>query len=292
MSPNSRDAATFAPPIKCQGIKTRLTDWIRSLSAGLVEGRRWIEPFAGSCAVSLNLRPERALMCDSNPHLMHFYRSVQDGSVSPESVRRHLEAEGRRLLVKGEAHYYRIRERFNGSLSGPDDAGDPHDFLFLNRACFNGLIRFNRRGGFNVPFCRKPARYAPAYVTRIVNQVERARDVIRAGDWEFRCQRFEQSLAEAGADDLLYCDPPYAGRHTDYFNCWTDADEATLAAGLARSRAPFLLSTWHHNVHRHNPALEDQWSGYRILTRKHFYHVGARERNRHAMVEALVTSLV
>ena len=283
-------ATPFAPPIKCQGIKTRLTDWIRDVAV-TADHSRWVEPFAGSCAVSLNIRPEHALLCDTNPHLVHFYRSVQAGRVSPESVRAFLEEEGQRLLDEGEAHYYLIRERFNASCAGPDGAGDPHDFLFLNRACFNGMIRFNRSGGFNVPFCRKPARFSPAYVTRIVNQVARTRDLVASRDWEFRCQPFETTLAQTTADDFVYCDPPYAGRHTDYFNCWTDEDDADLAARLADSPAPFILSTWHHNVHRHNPALDERWRDYRVLTREHFYHVGAREKNRHAMVEALVTNL-
>ena len=274
----------LAPPLKCQGIKTRLAAWIGEI-AGATAGR-WIEPFAGTCAVALNLRPERALLCDANPHLISFYAAVQAGLVTGASVRAFLTAEGETLRRVGEEHYYTIRGRFN-SASAPD----PHDFLFLNRACFNGMVRFNRSGGFNVPFCRKPGRFAPAYVTRIVNQVERAADVLADVEWEFRCQTFAETIAAAAGDDTLYCDPPYAGRHTDYFNRWEDADEADLARLLANRGVRFVLSTWHHNVHRHNPTLQTLWSDYRILTREHFYHVGAKEQNRHAMTEALVTNI-
>lgn len=284
MNPPNATLKPAAPPLKSQGIKTRLAAWIGDV-AGRPSGR-WIEPFAGTCAVALNVQPDRALLCDTNPHLIGFYAAIQTGRVSPDSVREHLTAEGQTLREVGEAHYYAIRERFN-SAARPD----PHDYLFLNRACFNGMVRFNLSGGFNVPFCRKPARFAPAYVTRIVNQVARTATLLAGVDWLFRCQAFSETIAEAGSDDLIYCDPPYAGRHTDYFNRWSDEDDEALSALLSRHRARFILSTWHHNIHRHNPALETVWSGYRILTREHFYHVGASEQNRHAMTEALVTNI-
>ncbi len=106
---------------------------------------RWIEPFVGSGVVVFNVQPKAALLTDSNVHVISLYQGVQNGRISPRSVREHLEHEGGKLLRLGEEHYYRIRDRFNAT-------GDPLDFLFLNRACFNGIIRFNKKGKFNVPF--------------------------------------------------------------------------------------------------------------------------------------------
>jgi DNA adenine methylase len=54
----------------------------------------------------------------------------------------------------------------------------------------------------------------------------------------------------------------------------------------------FILSTWHHNDYRANEFIDSLWSKYSILTKEHFYHVGASEDNRNPMVEALITSFV
>ncbi len=47
--------------------------------------------------------------------------------------------------------------------------------------------------------------------------------------------------------DLIYADPPYAGRHVDYFNSWSEADEIDLADILKQLPSGFILSTWHSN---------------------------------------------
>jgi len=152
------------------------------------------------------------------------------------------------------------------------------------------MIRFNRDGGFNVPFCRKPNRFAQAYITKISNQVQSIADACALGDYEFRCQDGVVTIAEAGASDLLYCDPPYIGRHTDYFNGWDEKHERQLAQLLADTESRFILSTWHSNEFRTNPFIDTIWAGYNVLTREHFYHVGGKEENRNPMLEALVTN--
>ena len=125
---------------------------------------RWVEPFLGSGVVAFNMRPKTALVGDSNPHIIAFYKGVQDGSITPGGVMEFLAKEGELLSKRGEDHYYEVRDRFNSSHG-------PLDFLFLNRAGFNGLVRFNSNGGYNVPFCRKPRRFSKSYVTKITNQV-------------------------------------------------------------------------------------------------------------------------
>ena len=66
----------FVPPIKSQGIKTKLVDWI-SLNVKEIEFERWVEPFMGTGVVAFNVRPKKALLCDSNPHLINFYKALQ-----------------------------------------------------------------------------------------------------------------------------------------------------------------------------------------------------------------------
>ena len=153
----------FVPPIKSQGIKTKLVPWIKDVVPTDIKGR-WIEPFMGTGVVAFNVRPNSAVLCDSNPHLINFYNGIKDGIITPNIVRAFLEEEGDKLLHI-EDYYYEVRQRFN-------EKHNPLDFLFINRAGFNGMIRFNKKGGHNVPFCKKPNRFAKSYVTKIVNQVD------------------------------------------------------------------------------------------------------------------------
>ena len=274
----------LVPPIKCQGIKTKLVPAIRAL-VGENGAGRWIEPFCGSGVVAFNLRPQCALLCDTNRHIIRFYQAIQCGDITPAIVTRYLEAEGGTLRELGESHYYAIRERFNAS-------GSPLDFLFLNRACFNGVMRFNRKGGFNTPFCRKPERFAPAYITKIVNQVRSVQQVLEQRDWTFAVADFEETLAQVAKGDLVYADPPYMGRHADYFNTWTEDNEQALIRLLKCLPCTFVLSTWQENAFRRNAAMDTHWNADNLhrVAIEHFYHVGSSEDLRHGMTEALITN--
>ncbi len=275
----------LVPPIKCQGIKTKLVPDIRRI-IGKHEFSRWIEPFCGTCVVALNIQPSRALLCDSNKHIINFYKDLQSHQISVAEVRDHLRENGATLLARDEDYFYEVRERFN---KNPNSL----DFLFLNRSCFNGVMRFNRKGHFNVPFCRKPDRFAPAYITKICNQVSSIAQLMSRSDWEFRFCSFENALAEASEGDFVYADPPYAGRHVDYFNSWSSDDEDRLARKLAVLPCKFVLSTWHSNEFRSNVSMQ-HWGDeqFQVITKEHFYHVGATEDLRHPMLEALVTNFV
>ncbi|MBA4382645.1 MAG: DNA adenine methylase [Sideroxydans sp.] len=274
----------LVPPIKCQGIKTKLVGEVANLVGEMPSGR-WIEPFCGSGVVAMNLQPKKALLCDSNIHIIQFYKDIQSGRLTSLGAREFLSEQGAKLLASGEDYYYEVRERFN-------NVPNSLDFLFLNRSCFNGVMRFNRAGRFNVPFCRKPERFAPAYITKIVNQVQTISRVVAVSDWEFRVADFRESIATAEVGDLVYADPPYAGRHTDYFNGWSEQDEDDLAELLANVPCKFILSTWHSNEFRTNVQVEKNWASdnFHVFTKAHYYHVGAAEELRHPMLEALITN--
>jgi DNA adenine methylase len=274
----------LVPPLKCQGIKTKLVPAIQRIAASR-SFSRWVEPFCGSCVVALNVQPKKALLCDTNVHIIRLYQDIQSGRINPGSVKSFLTGEGDKLRSQGEPFYYAVRERFN-------KAPTSLDFLFLNRSCFNGVIRFNRSGKFNVPYCHKPERFAQAYVTKITNQVRQIAQVLSAVGWTFEACDFRDTLARTQPGDFVYADPPYAGRHVDYFNSWSDADEDALASRLSSAPCDFVLSTWHSNEFRKNAAIERIWSGagFNIMTREHFYHVGSSEDLRHPMVEAFVSN--
>lgn len=277
-----RTVTPKAPPVKTQGIKTKVVPLIARSIMWSGEGT-WIEPFLGSGAVALNIGPRNAILADSNEHLIRLYRNIKEGEINGHTIRVHLEREGAALLDRGESHYYAIRDRFN-------ENADPFDFVFLNRSCFNGMMRFNKSGRFNVPFCRKPQRFRPALVTKIVNQVEWARKAMAGKNWRFIVQDWRSTLAGAKVGDLIYCDPPYVGRHTDYYNGFTDEEADALARALIDTPADFALSMWLENKYRRNHYVDRWFSKFPQRTMSHFYHVGPTESLRNQMTEVVILS--
>ena len=280
-------ATVTVPPIKSQGIKTKLVPWINDLilTSGTDLNARWIEPFFGTGVVGFNSPMRGAhIVGDTNPHIISFYQSLQKGDITPHTMRAYLEKESKLLACADEdgyAHFREVRDRFNREHS-------PYDFIFLSRAGFNGMMRFNRHGDWNIPFCKKPDRFAPAYVTKICNQIQQVARIIKKMPWEFNNVSFIETIERAEPGDIIYCDPPYYGRYVDYYNGWTEQDERDLFEALSHTRAKFILSTWHHNDYRPNEMVERYWNRYNVATREHFYHGGGHIENRHAVVEALV----
>jgi DNA adenine methylase len=220
-------------------------------------------------------------VADTNHHLIRFYTDLQNGLITESTVREHLSKAGEQLSAKGQSVYYDVRERFNAGHN-------PLDFLFLNRACFNGIVRFNRKGEFNVPFCRKPNRFAPAYVTKICNQVRNVRQLMQQSDWIFRTLNWQTTLNNASEGDFVYCDPPYIARHADYYGRWSDDEAVQLAQRVKDLPCGYAVSMWLENRFRRNSHVETDWGECTVRSYAHFYHVGSTERLRNEMFEALI----
>ena len=208
------------PPLKWAGGKRWQVPYLQPLWEP--HGRkRLVEPFCGGLAVALGLAPDRALLNDANPHLIHFYQWLQRG------LRVKLRMEN------DEALFYRHRDRFNRLLSsGHADRQEAATlFYYLNRTGFNGLCRFNRQGEFNVPF----GRYARIGYTR---DFLAYRDVFAS--WTFTNADVEAVAVERG--DFIYADPPYDVEFTQYAKeGFTWEDQERTATWLAKHRGPVVL---------------------------------------------------
>jgi DNA adenine methylase len=267
------------PPIKCQGIKTKLVPFIKDHVNRDPEGL-WIEPFVGTGVVAFNIVPKHALLVDKNQYIIKFYQSIQNGTITSKNVRDFLEYHGNMLEKHGKEYYLDMRDEFNTS-------GDPMYFLFLNRSDFNGMIRFNRSGQFNVPFCQKPNRFSKAYITKICNQVSNVASVMKDKDWIFKCSSWEKAFDDATERDYIYLDPPYIGRDTSYVGEWPEEEAIKLSEYAHKTPANVCLSMWRENQFRRNEHLYQYWSDFTWYECEHFYHIGAKESNRHPMMEVL-----
>lgn len=139
-------------PLKWVGSKVRIMPQLRD---HLPEGKRLVEPFAGSCAVMMNTDYDEYLIADLNPDLVNLYKVM---AYYTEAFLNELDlmfsAGALGDLESRAAYYYAIREAFNlsGKALGSESVEAAVRFMYLSRHCFNGLCRYNRRGQFNVPF--------------------------------------------------------------------------------------------------------------------------------------------
>lgn len=274
-----QETKIIVPPIKCQGIKTKIVPFIRDHVVRDEQGL-WIEPFVGTGVVAFNIAPQRALLIDKNQYIILLYQGIQNGSITPQTIREFLEYHGAVLEQRGAEYYREMRDSFNQN-------GDPLFFLFLNRSDFNGMIRFNRQGKFNVPFCQKPNRFSKAYITKICNQVAKVGEIMRDKDWVFKCGSWKDAFFNASESDYIYLDPPYIGRDTSYVGEWPEEEAIALADYSKKTPANVCLSMWRENEFRRNEHLYEHWSDFKWYECEHFYHIGARETNRHPMMEVL-----
>ena len=136
-------------------------------------------------------------------------------------------------MKNDEAVFYQHRDRFNALLSsGKGNTADAAAlFYYLNRTGYNGLCRFNKRGGFNVPF----GRYARINYSADFSEYRAA-----FAGWAFTAGDVESVPLERG--DFVYADPPYDVEFTQYSRggfSWEDQERT--AAWLATHRGPVML---------------------------------------------------
>ena len=195
------DPSLVLPPprpfVKWAGGKSRLVSQLTPLLPPDIHERRLVEPFVGGGAMFFARRPARAILSDINPDLIHTYRSIRDDVAGVIAALAPLAAAGH-----DPATYYAVRARYN--------AGDGHGaplraalFIYLNKTCFNGLHRVNRRGEFNVPV----GRYRNPAILDLPTLTAASLALARV---DIACAPFEAALGGVGPRDFVYLDPPYA----------------------------------------------------------------------------------
>lgn len=186
-------------------------------------GLRLVEPFAGSCAVMMATDYPAYLIADINPDLINMYRVISSDTDKFIELARAMF--GSHSLAES---YYRAREAFNYG----NELGCLHRavyFLYLNRHSYRGLCRYNKSGGFNVPFGNYKAPYFPE--TEIRAFAEKAKRAT------FVCANFDETLAMLKHGDVIYCDPPYDGTFNGYHSSGFGDDEQYHLASILERRS-------------------------------------------------------
>ena len=169
-----------------------------------------IEPFAGSAAIFLNSDYPYYILGEKNPNLIHLYQYLQqEGETFIQYCQQWFKPE-----YNSKEQFYALRARFN---STQDLRLKSALFLYLNRHGFNGLCRFNQKGGFNVPFGRYSKPYFPHKEMLHFHEKSRTSQLIHSD--------FRECFEFAKPGDVIYCDPPYHPiSKTSNFTKYTQGD--------------------------------------------------------------------
>ncbi len=225
-------------------IASRIPSWVRA--SGDIT---YVEPFVGGGALLFWILQEypnitKAIINDINPDLTLAYRVVRDSAQQLIDLLEETEKHYFAIESEEQRKEYYLQQRAEFNLRNSGEVEQTARFIFLNRTCFNGLYRVNKKGAFNVPF----GRYAKPKIcdkeTILASSALLARVEILTGD-------FEQTLQCAKPGALFYFDPPYRPiSKTSSFTTYTkedfdDADQTRLGAfcdKISDLGASFILS--------------------------------------------------
>lgn len=184
---------------------------------------RYIEPFFGGGAMYFNLEPEGAIINDINTRLMDFYRAVQQNFPELKAELAKLErvytinraafdelkkANPNSIVEdNNESLYYSLRDMYNGLVT-PEYLGATL-YFFINKTAYSGMIRFNSKGEYNVPY----GRYKNFNTDLITYEHSRLLSTAEIHNSDYR-----QIFNIAAEEDFIFLDPPYDCIFSDYGN--------------------------------------------------------------------------
>jgi len=308
MAPQQKPVSGARPFLKWAGGKTQLLpEFSRRFPVDLKNEKitDYVEPFVGGGAIFFFLNQRfsfrRSTICDANEELILTYRVIRR---SVKGLIRELETIECDYLRKSpkarEECYYDIRDAYNREKEATDFLRYSADWvlraaqmIFLNRTCYNGLFRVNRRGEFNVPFGK--------YANPEILYAENLNDVaallkhtrILHGDFT-KCRPF------VNKNTFVYLDPPYrplnsTASFTSYAKQgFSDDDQHRLAQfyqDLASTGARLMLSNSDPKNENEDDAFFDElYADFRIVRVPARRIINCNGSRRGAISELVVTN--
>lgn len=210
----------------------------------------YIEPFLGGGAVYFYLEPEKAIINDINPRLMEFYTAVAENygnmrveldeieqlyeTNQSEYLLRKSDNPSVRIENKNEDLYYMIRDMYNDII--PKKYLDAVIYYVINKTAYSGMIRFNNKGEYNVPF----GRYAHLNTNILTNNHS---DLLKQAS--IYCTDYSNIFDLASENDFMFLDPPYDCVFHDYGNAqssiFNESDHIRLAEDFRELNCKALM---------------------------------------------------
>lgn len=184
---------------------------------------RYIEPFLGGGALFFYLEPQKSIINDINSRLISFYKGVayqidllqkELAKVEAIYIRNRREFDvlkkqnpHQKVEDKNEILYYQIRDMYNRVI--PSEYSEAFLYYFINKTAYSGMIRYNAKGEFNVPYGRYK-NFCIDKITKQHSELLRRTEIYNAD--------YQAIFNITNPDDFIFLDPPYDCTFSDYGN--------------------------------------------------------------------------
>jgi DNA adenine methylase len=224
------------PIVKWSGGKTdELKNILPHIPANF---NKYIEPFVGGGALYFNLNPENAVISDVHSELIDFYKSIKDG-LSDEIYNFMTENPNE------ETAYYKVR-----AMDCENPLDNAKRFFYLRKTCFRGMMRYNSKGGFNIPFGRYKTFNFEELKNKDYENLLKRTEIFNNG-FQYIFEKYNDS------DNFMFLDPPYDSQFTDYGYCKFGKEEhKKLAECFKKTSIKCLM------IIGKTPFIEELYDGY------------------------------
>ena len=196
--------ANFQPVIKWSGSKRSQSDEILKYFPKEID--TYYEPFCGGASILFsllkneNIKVNRYVISDINEDLICLWRMIKNDPNTLKNTYRILwtKLKNKKTISEKKAYYENVRNTYN------EDHEDPAYFLFLNRTCFNGLIRYNSNGDFNTSYHLNRDGIRPDKLDKIIDEWS---FILNEKNVEIYLRDYSEIIPKEG--DFIYLDPPY-----------------------------------------------------------------------------------
>ena len=173
----------------------------------------YFEPFVGGGALFMHLKRKKTVINDFSEELINTYIQIRDNHIE---LMKKLDVFEKKHQNNPKQYYYQVREMDREeNWNSVDQLTKAARFIYLNKTCFNGLYRVNKKGYFNVPFNgkEKVSTYEKENIINLSNYLNSGVKII-SGD-------FETAVKDAKKGDFIFFDPPYDVLKNDSFESYT-----------------------------------------------------------------------
>lgn len=234
---------------------------------------KFIEPFIGGGAVFFAIKSDKYIISDKNPELINLYKTLPGNVDDIISNLKNFKNE--------EDFYYEVRAREVKGLSNIERAAR---FIYLNRTCFNGLYRVNKKGEFNVPFgkYKNPKIIYEKRLRKAAKKLEKTTIIL--GDYKTVLNNYAEK------NDFIFLDPPYIPiseyadfkRYTkDQFYKEDHIELAQMVRKLANKNCRIILTNSNHEL------VHELYEGFKIEvleTRRNINKKGNKRKGQDTLI--------
>lgn len=199
------------PVLKWAGGKTQLLPEINKRLPK--QFNTYYEPFFGGGALLFSLLPSSAVINDLNYELMNVYKCIKHDT----QFLRLLKELDRHQSLHSKSYYYLIRDLdCSPYYKNWRDYERAARTIYLNKTCFNGLYRVNKKGHFNTPIGTE--KYKKLYD---LDNITNMHEYLKNNNVKILCGSYSSAVKDAKAGDFVYFDPPYDYQDGDGFTSYT-----------------------------------------------------------------------